>query len=348
MRPLQIEPVSPFRVPERPFQIIVVGCGGNGSHVATGLGRLCYHLRETNGPPVNVVLIDGDHFERKNVGRQLCRPRDVGVNKAKALAARINGDYGLRFEAIPEMLTGTILQELIDGREDSPWSADRANVVVVGCVDSALARATIHEHLAHGLSSYGRRWLWLDVGNHEYTGQVMLGSVRHWDGLFGALRLGGLCGALPSPGLLMPDLIMHTMKLPKTVKVKRGKKAPPPPMDCATDALENRQAFNINAVLANIALEYLTQLTVERAVTRLRTTVDLAAFVAASDAITPSTLAALSGRSTDWLRGIEPPAPPKETPSERAPDGSVRKRGRGKRGAGAGNPAAVAGDALTR
>ncbi|NTU86257.1 MAG: hypothetical protein HGA45_44175, partial [Chloroflexales bacterium] len=262
--------------------------------------------------------------ERKNVGRQLCRPRDVGQNKAKALAARINGDYGLRFEAIPEMLGSTTLQHFIDGREDPQWGADRANVIVVGCVDSALPRKLIHDELSSGIGN-GRRWLWLDLGNHEYSGQVVLGSVRHWDGLFGALTLSGLCSALPSPGLVLPDLIMPTMKLPKTVKVKRGKKAPP--ADCADDALENRQAFHINAVLAGFALEYLTQLTVRKAVTSLRTTVDLSTFVVTSDAITPSTLAALSRRDADWLRGKQPP---QESPRERATNGPVRKRGRGR------------------
>lgn len=66
----------------------------------------------------------------------------------------------------------------------------------------------------------------------------------------------------------------------------------------------------INTLLAAIALEYLTQLITRRAVTRLRTTVDLIALTAASDPITPSTLAALSGMSIDELRGV--PQPKKE------------------------------------
>lgn len=343
MNSLLVEPIVPFPIAERPFQIVVVGCGGNGSHVAAGLGRLCYHVRETNGPPVNVVLVDGDRFEPRNVGRQLCRPVDVGKNKAKALAARVNGDYGLRFEAIPEMLTGSILDELLDGREDSERASNLANVVVVGCVDSALPRKVMHERLPKG--GFGRRWLWLDVGNHEYTGQVALGSVSSWSGLFGCMALGGMCAALPSPGLLLPDLTTHTMKLPPTVRLKR-RKGEQPPEDCATDAAANRQAFNINAVLGAIALEYLTQVIVHRRVTRFRTTVDLTAFTATSDAITLSTLARLCGQDSDWLRGEQPPQEPNRDGAENR---HVRKRGRGagQRGAG-GNRAAAAGDAIAR
>jgi PRTRC genetic system ThiF family protein len=329
MKPLLVEPIVPFPISERPFQIIVAGCGGNGSHVAMGLGRLCYHLRETNGPPVNVVLIDGDHFEPKNVGRQNCRPHDVGKNKAKALAARVNGEYNLRVEAIPEMLTYQLLESLLRGEEDPQWGAVHANVIIVGCVDNPDTRLTLHRELPADLAAAGwRRWLWLDVGNHEYTGQVILGSAREWGALRGAMALSGMCGALPSPGLLLPNLI--TSPAPKKPpKTQRGKKKAQEAADCATDAASNRQAFNINAVLGNIALEYLTQMIVNRRVTRFRTTVDLLAFTAQSDAITLSTLAKLSGRDANWLRGKQPT---EERTSDRATKRSVRKRGNGSAG----------------
>ena len=322
MRHLSLEPTIPFRVSDRGFQIIVVGGGGNGSHVAHGLGRLCYHLRETGGASVNVVLIDGDTFTPTNVGRQLCRPRDVGQNKAKALAARINADYGLRFEAIPEMLDRDLLERLIDGREDPQWSTRTANVIVVGCVDSAAARRDIHACLPRDRST--RSWLWLDVGNHEYTGQVALGSVNTWRGMVGALAVSGLCGALPSPGLVLPDLITPA-PLPKATKATT-RKARTAAADCAADAAANRQSFGINAVLGSLALEYLTQLTVQRAVTRWRTTVDLLAFVASSDAITPSVLAAACGLDADGLRGTQPS---QETIHERSPERPLRQRGQG-------------------
>lgn len=330
MQQLLVEPVVPFPISERPFQIIVVGCGGNGSHVAMGLGRLCYHLRETNGPPVNVVLIDGDHFEPKNVGRQLCRPHDVGKNKAKVLAARVNGEYNLRFEAIPEMLNYGTLENLFKGEEDPQWGAAQANVIVVGCVDNPEIRRTIHSELPTNGATGWRRWLWLDVGNHEYTGQVILGSVREWGAMFGSMALSGMCGALPSPGLLLPNLITPAPapRPPKASGKKgRGKKvataSPALAADCAMDTANNRQAFNINAVLGTIALEYLTQIIVNRRVTRFRTTVDLLAFTAQSDAISLSTLARLAGRDANWLRGKQPS---EECSCERTAKRPVRKR----------------------
>ncbi|NNJ12104.1 hypothetical protein EKD04_017375 [Chloroflexales bacterium ZM16-3] len=301
MRHLQPEIVTPFCIPERDFQIVVVGCGGNGSQIAGGLGRLCYHLRSVaRAPAVNVVLIDGDRFAQKNVGRQLARVRDIGVNKAQALAARVSADYGLRFEAIPEMLTDKMLGDLISGQEDPGRGANRTNLIVVGCVDRPEARAMIHSQLAMG----GRdlRWLWLDIGNHEHTGQVVLGSVRTWASLRGSMALGGICAALPSPGLLLPELVA----IPKPPKKPRGRPRKVPLANCADDVATNRQSFGINGVLAAIGLEYLTQLITTRSVTRLRTTVDVKALTIASELITMERLRSLSGLSEDELRGIGP------------------------------------------
>src|SRR5579859_4484530 len=75
-------------------RIRLVGCGGTGSHLATGLGVLARELID-RGTPCDLAFIDGDRVEQKNVGRQLFSAGDVGRYKAEALARRVGAAYNL-------------------------------------------------------------------------------------------------------------------------------------------------------------------------------------------------------------------------------------------------------------
>lgn len=54
---------------------VVIGCGGGGSITAPLLRKLVGDL----------LLVDGDRFEEKNLDRQFFKAEDVGMNKAHAL-----------------------------------------------------------------------------------------------------------------------------------------------------------------------------------------------------------------------------------------------------------------------
>jgi len=61
---------------------IIVGCGGIGGWVAQ-----CLSL--TAAREDNIVLVDRDKVEIKNLNRQVFDKRDIGKNKAQALARRL-------------------------------------------------------------------------------------------------------------------------------------------------------------------------------------------------------------------------------------------------------------------
>jgi len=98
----------------------VIGCGGIGAWQAQALGRL---LPEGS----RLVLIDKDKIEKKNLDRQLFVKRDIGKNKAEALARHLGPR--LETQAEPEFF-----------HEDYELEADS---IVFGGVDNHPARINI-------------------------------------------------------------------------------------------------------------------------------------------------------------------------------------------------------------
>src|SRR5690242_10762440 len=65
--------------------IYIIGCGGVGSAIVPSLCLL--------KSPKEVTLVDGDIIEEKNLNRQMFDQKDIGANKAKALAERYGCDF---------------------------------------------------------------------------------------------------------------------------------------------------------------------------------------------------------------------------------------------------------------
>ncbi|MEW6207430.1 MAG: ThiF family adenylyltransferase [Acidobacteriota bacterium] len=111
---------------ERSKTVILVGAGGNiGSHLAPHLAR----MKEVG----QVVLIDKDFYEEKNLGSQDIISRDVGKSKAKVQALRlrqINPSLEVRFIA--------------DAVERIPVGALRGDVILA-CLDSRISRQSVNQ-----------------------------------------------------------------------------------------------------------------------------------------------------------------------------------------------------------
>lgn len=267
MQALQITLPTPMLIPDGPKLVVLVGCGGTGSHIAQALARIASHL-QAQGQPLTLVFVDGDVVEAKNVGRQLFSPAELGRNKAQTLAARFNAALGLQITAVPQMATAMRLNDLAADHHRS-WR------LLIGAVDGASGRKAIDEALQkcyHG---------WLDCGNHESSGQVCFGTER---GLFdskAAFRLPGVCASLPAPSRLYPELLVEARKLPR--------------LDCAAAQEDNAQSLMVNQMMAAIAGEYLYNLLVRRRLETCATTVDLASLTMRTIPITRSAIASALG-----------------------------------------------------
>lgn len=268
MRTLTIDPAVPFLIPPAyPIAIVLVGCGGTGSHLAQALARLAGHVSHSP-TPLSLTFIDGDTVEAKNVGRQLFSPADVGRNKAQVLATRFSTLFGLRITAVPQMATAETFVSRYDERH--------IYRIVVGAVDGADGRTAIHTALQSDLFS-----LWIDCGNHEASGQVCLGTTTDKADLAGAFALGGICAHLPAPSLQYPDLLKKAVVRPRA--------------DCADAMIDNAQSLQVNQMMAAMAGQYLYQIVVHRRLTTFASVVDLTTLTMRSTPITAATVAEASG-----------------------------------------------------
>jgi PRTRC genetic system ThiF family protein len=145
--------------------VVVIGVGGSGSHVAADLAVLHQGLMDLGHPAgLGVTLIDADVVSSANVGRARFFDADVGMSKAQVLCHRINMSYGLDFEAV-------------HGELDEDSGLIRDADVVFGCVDTRKSRRSINAALNLKTYPRWRETIWIDLGNGASDGQVVFGTT---------------------------------------------------------------------------------------------------------------------------------------------------------------------------
>ena len=220
----------PPRLASSRINIAVAGCGGNGSQILSGLARLHCALLAVGHPGLEVTAYDPDLVTEANVGRQLFSPADLGQFKAHVLINQLNLYYDLDWAAKPVRFA----------RANVSHRAD----VLIGCVDSIAARKSItrQREVAH---------YWLDLGNTDKKGQVILGELYH---------------VKPAPAdEVEPNGVKRVdqKKLPHFFDLfpellKKNVKEDDSPSCSLAEALERQDLF-INQTVATFALQLLWQ-----------------------------------------------------------------------------------------
>ena len=140
----------------------LVGAGGNGSQMLSGLARLDAAIRALGHPGLDVIVYDPDEVSEANLGRQLFAQADVGKNKAAVLVTRVNAWFGTRWIAVPH-------------KYERAQEGDLE--ILISCVDTASARVAIGKAASGQEATY-----WMDLGNRAADGQVVLG-IPAWNKL---------------------------------------------------------------------------------------------------------------------------------------------------------------------
>ena len=156
-----------FMLDLHPITINLVGAGGTGSQMLTALGRIHHALVKLGRKGLHIEVYDNDKITESNIGRQMFSPSDIGRYKAQILVDRWNRFYGTEFEW---------------SKSKFPVKSRDTSNIVVSCVDNVESRRKILEHYSDRAKkekvSFRIPWYWMDFGNSQHSGQVVLGTFR--------------------------------------------------------------------------------------------------------------------------------------------------------------------------
>ncbi len=258
------------------LELVLIGCGGTGSWLAPTITRLAWIIQES-GKQVHICFADPDTIESVNIPRQNFCNAEVGANKAKALALRYSLTWGLDIAAVPERFTTQMVQHRY-----------RTLTLLIGCVDNAAGRSIISSTLDSNSDNQAPQVWWLDCGNGENGGQVLLGSAVRSEQMHiafpkprGNIAL-SLCMALPAPSVQHPELLVP---LPEEQSEHH--------LSCAQLAVRNAQSLSINQRVAVEASDYLLRLLVNKNLQRFATYFDMASGSCKSRYIVPKEVEAI-------------------------------------------------------
>lgn len=220
--------------PTEAIEFWVVGCGGTGSFLVQLLCRVLHHLIH-QGKHARLVLVDPDQVETKNLTRQCFCQAEVGLNKAEALAARYGMAFGLPIQVIAQPFKPDMIARNYN-----------TLTVLMGCVDNAKARASLAKALGFNDDRSPRVW-WIDGGNGDRFGQVLIGSgLSKIPNDYEFSELG--CIWLPSPSVQAPELL-----------ISRPEEHSDNWLSCVELLLLNAQGLMVNpqtaVLMAEVALE---------------------------------------------------------------------------------------------
>lgn len=220
--------------PAHKVTIDLVGMGGTGSQVLTNLSRMNEAMLKLGHPGLHVRAWDPDEVTEANMGRQLFSRSDIGQNKAIVLITRVNRFFGTEWESRAEKFSGRHFSNLL-----------------ITCVDTAKARVQIGERLS-GISKkkfepMDQPYYWLDIGNLQKTGQVVLGTIQR----------------IKQPPVHPASNKKHTSMLANVIKkfpqLKRIKEVNQGPSCSLAEALEKQDLF-INSTLAQFGCNLIWKL----------------------------------------------------------------------------------------
>src|SRR2546428_6924827 len=90
---------------QRAVRVLVIGCGGSGSAIASGLPYLHQAMLITDHPGgLHVTIMDGDIISPANCVRQPFSSAEIGLAKTIAMVSRLHLFLGLNLTAVANHL----------------------------------------------------------------------------------------------------------------------------------------------------------------------------------------------------------------------------------------------------
>lgn len=241
--------------------IILVGVGGTGSQWARQISRMIYDMRRRSIKTPDVLFVDPDRVEEKNVGRQMFTATDVGKYKAEVLARRFNHALGLDIAYRTEPF------DRVWFRRGGTDRYSEKQVLLCGAVDNHQARIALA-----GMSA-----IWIDAGNHFSSGQVVIGNTGNSTDVLRYLSNDAKRAKtmwLPNAAAVFPNLL-------------KPEGAPSPvEQSCADLVAMGDQHLLINDLIATVAAGYTFNLLYRQPIKSFVTYVDVLSLAVRSVPIT--------------------------------------------------------------
>ncbi|MGJ1435698.1 PRTRC system ThiF family protein [Sphingobacterium siyangense] len=228
--------------PTNPIKIILIGAGGTGSFVLSGLARLNEALTAHGHAGIDIELWDGDLVTKNNIGRQLFAQSEIGLHKSVTLINRINRFFGTRWKArphnFPKIKAGVHRDDLLAS-------------IYISCVDNIESRfdlACTLKNVKPFNNQLNQPRYWFDFGNRKDSGQVICSTI------------GVIQQPISKKFTPVSDLPFVTEEFEQVLRNSEEKDEAP---SCSlVDSLKKQSLF-INSTLANLGCDLLTTLLFE-------------------------------------------------------------------------------------
>ncbi len=156
--------------PTHDITINLIGCGGTGSRILSGLASINVALRALEKVGISVTVYDPERISETNIGRQLYSPSDIGLFKSDVIVSRINRFYGFDWRSVIEKYGMDYSKKYLF------MANSKANITIMA-VDTLKSRLNIDKllRLKGEAPNEERKPIYIiDTGNSRYSGQVML------------------------------------------------------------------------------------------------------------------------------------------------------------------------------
>lgn len=208
-----------------PDYVFVIGVGGTGGHLAAPLARLvAYH---PNTQDAQVVFIDGDEFEEKNITRQLVGQAQVGLNKARAM---------VDFCAYQGLMNTECKEDFISAANFIPMLRRSTAPMVICSVDNDATRHSILKAINDTCTG---DFFFITPGNSDGT-ETVKGQALYWG------RVNGETVGI-NPAEIYPNI-----ENPQDSVPQKG--------SCALNAPSRPQLISINFFCAAVTLAVIQNL----------------------------------------------------------------------------------------
>lgn len=227
-----------------PIQVELIGCGGTGSQLLTGLAKINHALIQLGYLGLSVLAIDDDVVNEANIGRQMFYKGDLGRYKSDVLIERINRSFGLHWLSSTEKFNENIAKH------------SEANITIT-CVDTGKARKEIgnliykHRGIEDKRDESRQRYYWLDTGNTKRTGQVILGTLQ----------------VIKQPNSKYPTIDSLKTILDCIPDIEKYDKDQEQGPSCSTIESLSRQDLFINTIISSFACDLLWKLLKDNMIT---------------------------------------------------------------------------------